>query len=66
MPKYAVVEVNGGNNDLNAGFGGKFVWIEPNWTTSPDSAIGGLKVVTSDDTIPGLENLAQGTEGPYR
>ncbi|EKM50344.1 uncharacterized protein PHACADRAFT_264971, partial [Phanerochaete carnosa HHB-10118-sp] len=37
-PDMRVVEVNGGNDDINAGFGGDYVWLKPVYTFDPVEA----------------------------
>lgn len=56
----------GCGRDVNRGFGGKFVYLVPEWTADPSQAVSEIKVVFSKDPMPGMVDLAAGAGGLYR
>ncbi|KAB8210937.1 hypothetical protein BDV34DRAFT_220112 [Aspergillus parasiticus] len=61
-----ITAVDGNGNDVNAGFGGDYVWLYLLWTDSALEAITDIKILVSDEAIPGKQDLAQGAGGAYR
>ncbi|KAE8323835.1 hypothetical protein BDV39DRAFT_208501 [Aspergillus sergii] len=65
-PPDIITAVDGNGNDVNAGFGGEYVWLSPSWTENALEAITEIQILVSDEAIPGKQDLAQGTGGAYR
>ncbi|EKM52217.1 uncharacterized protein PHACADRAFT_164147 [Phanerochaete carnosa HHB-10118-sp] len=61
MPEGAVYEYNGQSADLNHQFGGKFVWLAPEYTTDPDAAATSFTVTVSRIADLALADIAKGT-----
>ena len=65
-PDGAILEVNSASNDINNGFGGKFVYLVPQYTTNPRDAITGISVVAIGGFKAGFTDMASGAGGSYR
>ncbi|GBE79429.1 hypothetical protein BKA93DRAFT_753262 [Sparassis latifolia] len=69
QPSDRVLEVEGGNDDINAGFGGKrvaFVWLVPVYTADPSNAASAFDVVIQSSEDPNRNDLAAGAGGDFR
>ncbi|GJE91722.1 hypothetical protein PsYK624_078720 [Phanerochaete sordida] len=65
-PPLRVVEVHGGNADINAGFGGKYVWLVPLYTFDPAEAASRFDLIVQEDGYGGWPDLAKGAGGQFR
>ena len=65
-PAGAVSEISGQSSDCNKGFGGKFTWLVPTYTSDPNGALTGFIFVRQDNPVPGLGDLAEGAGGQFR
>ncbi|RAL10216.1 uncharacterized protein BO97DRAFT_144237 [Aspergillus homomorphus CBS 101889] len=65
-PNEAIPVVDNKNGDINAGFGGKYVWLVANYFHDSEYGIAEIKVVISEDEKPGQLDLAKGAGGQYR
>jgi hypothetical protein len=61
----AITEINGGNNDVNAGQGGEYVYIRSNRLTRPGRMIKHFDIIRTGDST-GESDLAKGAGGDYR
>ena len=62
----AIVELNGGNNDINCGYGGKYVYIEAESTYNPKDALTNIQFIRQGAAAQGYSDLAIGAGGDYR
>ncbi|CAL8126624.1 unnamed protein product [Orchesella dallaii] len=65
-PSNLISEVNGKNPDINAGYGGEFVWLVARWTTKLDDAASGIQIVVQDNGNNNYMDLAKGAGGAFR
>ncbi|EKM50341.1 uncharacterized protein PHACADRAFT_105609 [Phanerochaete carnosa HHB-10118-sp] len=65
-PAVRVVEVSGGNDDINAGFGGKYVWLRPIYTYNPAEAASRFDLIIQDGEHLDWPDLAKWAGGKYR
>jgi hypothetical protein len=65
-PENSLQEIDGGNADINAGFGGKFVWLVPIWTTDRTKAATSVEIIAQKAENSNYEDLAKGAGGEYR
>ncbi|KAI0401279.1 hypothetical protein F4802DRAFT_601266 [Xylaria palmicola] len=66
QPDEVAPEIRGQSSDINAGFGGKFVWLHPEWTSAKEEAISGLSFAKSGTAVRNYNDLAMGAEGDFR
>ncbi|GJE88313.1 hypothetical protein PsYK624_043960 [Phanerochaete sordida] len=65
-PPVRVAEVHGGNEDINGGFGGKYVWLRPVYTLDPAAAASRFDLVVQDGAHAAWPDLAKGAGGQFR
>jgi len=65
-PGNSLTEVRGLSNDINKDFGGKYTFLVPVWTYSPDEAVTGIQIVIDSHANPSLVDMAKGAGGDYR
>lgn len=65
-PQNLITETSGGSPDINNGFGGKYVWLVPIWTSSKDESVTNIHFVKQEDHNDAYKDLAAGTGGEYR
>ncbi|KAL4744284.1 hypothetical protein BDW72DRAFT_98836 [Aspergillus terricola var. indicus] len=65
-PSDAIRTVDGSNADINAGFGGDFVWLVPRYNFETDNAVSNIRVIIQGDPDSGYVDLAKGAGGDYR
>ncbi|KAH7100080.1 hypothetical protein BKA62DRAFT_620562, partial [Auriculariales sp. MPI-PUGE-AT-0066] len=65
-PPNAVHEINNNSNDLNHGFGGKFVWLVPQGNSNQQEATGGYDLALSDSAMAGYDDIGKGAGGKFR
>ena len=66
QPDGAITEIYRQRNDVNAGFGGKHVWIVPCRTSNLDDAGRGFHVSVVSTSIDGMSDLAKDSGGKFR
>ncbi|KAJ3079232.1 hypothetical protein HDU99_000101 [Rhizoclosmatium hyalinum] len=54
------------SNDINKGFGGAYVSLEPIWTSNAYEGCTGIRVWRSKNAQSGYTDMAKGTGGDYR
>ncbi|KAA8907998.1 hypothetical protein FN846DRAFT_946297 [Sphaerosporella brunnea] len=65
-PDDSVKEIHGGNADINAGYGGSYVYLVPTWTTTSENACTGFDVIIQPNSNPDYPDLARGAGGDWR
>ncbi|KAI0696248.1 hypothetical protein BC835DRAFT_1543701 [Cytidiella melzeri] len=65
-PANRVLEFSGGNDDINDGYGGKYVWIVPIFTFNAAEAATRFDLFIQKDAHSGWFDLAKGAGGDYR
>ncbi|KAF8535215.1 hypothetical protein BDD12DRAFT_753239 [Trichophaea hybrida] len=66
-PYDCLKDLHGGSSDINAGFGGKYVWLVPEWTKVARDACTSFDVIIRDDGHPSSPpDLAKGAGGKFR
>ncbi|KAK7690845.1 hypothetical protein QCA50_005947 [Cerrena zonata] len=65
-PSDRVRELTGLSDDINYQFGGKYVWLVPQYTEDVGSAATGFDIVIQGESDPALDDLAKGAGGDYR
>lgn len=65
-PQDRVRTFNGGSDDINRGFKGKYVWLVPRWTLDTDKAATSFDIFIQKDPVSGWKDLAAGAGGNYR
>ncbi|KAK7461489.1 hypothetical protein VKT23_008663 [Stygiomarasmius scandens] len=65
-PPNRIKEAQGRSDDINATFGGKYVWLVPEYTSDKDKALTGIGFVMSDSANSNYNDLAAGAGGKYR
>ncbi|KAI4247439.1 MAG: hypothetical protein L6R40_001387 [Gallowayella cf. fulva] len=65
-PWDTIREVTGQNEDINSGFGGKYVWLKPIYTNQVSQAITDCRIRIQDDAWSGGTDLAKGAKGKFR
>lgn len=65
-PQNLITESTGGSPDINKGFGGKYVWLVPVWTSNADKAVTNIQFVMQSSSNEAYRDLAAGTGGQYR
>jgi|EP01040_Poterioochromonas_malhamensis_P006833 hypothetical protein len=66
MPPSSVQENYGQSNDINKGFGGKYVWLQVVWTPDINQAVTGYHFIKQSDEDKRYQDLAKGAGGDYR
>ncbi|KAI1182489.1 hypothetical protein F5B17DRAFT_185212 [Nemania serpens] len=66
QPDEVVSEIRGQSSDINAGFGGKYVWLHPEWTSVKDEAMSNLSFKKSSTPVRNYNDLAMGAGGNFR
>mmetsp|Transcript_26962 Transcript_26962/g.29398 ORF Transcript_26962/g.29398 Transcript_26962/m.29398 type:complete len:302 (-) Transcript_26962:68-973(-) len=66
MPPSSVQEVSGQSNDINKGFGGKYVWLQVVWTKELSDAATGFLFIKQSGEDKRYQDLAKGAGGDYR
>ncbi|KAI1417058.1 hypothetical protein F5Y13DRAFT_185890 [Hypoxylon sp. FL1857] len=66
QPDEVAHEIQGQSSDINSGFGGKFVWLHPEWTSVNEEAISDLSFEKSSSPVRNYNNLAMGAGGDFR
>ncbi|CAO1606335.1 hypothetical protein XANCAGTX0491_009832 [Xanthoria calcicola] len=65
-----VREVTGQNEDINSGFGGKYVWLKPTYTSQVSQALTDcrirIRIRIQDNPWSGGNDLAKGAKGKFR
>ncbi|KAJ3278975.1 hypothetical protein HDU79_001035 [Rhizoclosmatium sp. JEL0117] len=64
--KNAIEEMDEWSNDINKGFGGAYVSLEPIWTSKAWEACSGIRFWKSKNGQSGYTDMAKGTGGEYR
>jgi ABC-type proline/glycine betaine transport system substrate-binding protein len=62
-PEDAVQEIAGQNADINHQFGGKYVWLVPEYTTDPNAAATAFNVSVQRIADLALDDVAKGAHG---
>ncbi|RAH79623.1 hypothetical protein BO86DRAFT_381103 [Aspergillus japonicus CBS 114.51] len=65
-PDNTIPVLNNDNGDINAGYGGKFVWLVAQYHDERGTGISDIRVVFSDHAREGALDLAKGAGGLYR
>ncbi|ORY49781.1 hypothetical protein BCR33DRAFT_847065 [Rhizoclosmatium globosum] len=65
-PQNAIKEMDEWSNDINKGFGGAYVSLEPIWTSNACEGCTGIRVWRSKNAQSGYTDMAKGTGGDYR
>ncbi|KAL4985164.1 hypothetical protein BDW68DRAFT_165635 [Aspergillus falconensis] len=65
-PSDAIRTVDGANADINAGFGGDFVWLLPRYSSDAANAVSNIRVIVQGNPDSGYVDLAKGAGGDYR
>ncbi|KAI0696445.1 hypothetical protein BC835DRAFT_1271922 [Cytidiella melzeri] len=65
-PANRVLELSGGNDDINYQYGGKYVWIVPTFTYNAALAATRFDLFIQKDAHSGWSDLAKGAGGDYR
>ncbi|TFK64224.1 hypothetical protein BDN72DRAFT_963364 [Pluteus cervinus] len=65
-PHGCIEELNTGKPDINAGSGGKYVWLLPKGTDNREQAGNYLHIQITEDAIQGRNDLAAGADGQFR
>ena len=55
-----------GSDDINHGFGGKYVWMVPRWTIDTNKAATSFDIFIQGDSNDAWKDLAAGAGGDYR
>ncbi|KAG6867895.1 hypothetical protein C0993_009741 [Termitomyces sp. T159_Od127] len=55
-----------GSDDINRSFGGKYVWLVPEWTTQVSQALTNVDLVIQGQADTRYDDLAKGAGGNYR
>lgn len=66
VPPSSVQANDGQSNDINKGFGGKYVWLQVVWTSDINKAVTGFHFVKQSGEDPHYQDLAKGAGGDYR
>ncbi|RPB15122.1 hypothetical protein P167DRAFT_483145, partial [Morchella conica CCBAS932] len=65
-PSNRIREINGQTEDINHGFGGKYVWLVPGYGTTATTAATDFEIVVQNTPNKGKDNLAEGAGGKAR
>lgn len=65
-PADSIEDIKGLNSDINAGFGGDFVWLVPVWTSVASEGATSVELITQSDENKKYSDLAKGTGGDFR
>ncbi|KAE8153778.1 hypothetical protein BDV25DRAFT_14601 [Aspergillus avenaceus] len=65
-PSDSIYTINNENGDVNSGFGGKYVWLVPKYTTKLAEACTSVDIIVTEDPHSGYSDLAAGAGGDYR
>ncbi|KAK7032628.1 hypothetical protein VNI00_012892 [Paramarasmius palmivorus] len=65
-PSNAITDINGGCDDINHGFGGKYVFLVPMCTDDPSVAATSFKIVIQSERDYDRDDIAWGAGGDYR
>ncbi|RAK74436.1 uncharacterized protein BO72DRAFT_479482 [Aspergillus fijiensis CBS 313.89] len=66
IPPTCIQIIDGNNPDINAGFGGKFVYIVVGHTSKPEFALTDIQILVQEDENKDYHDLAKGAGGAYR
>ncbi|PLB45808.1 hypothetical protein P170DRAFT_512430 [Aspergillus steynii IBT 23096] len=56
-PDEAIPEIQGKTSDINAGYGGRFVWLKPDWTPDKQNAISNLSFTKSNSELRNYNDI---------
>lgn len=65
-PEDRVRTLQRASEDINHGFGGKYVWMVPYWTFDADRAATSFDIFIQKDRNPAWKDLAKGADGDFR
>lgn len=65
-PNNIITEVSGQNPDINAGFGGAYVWLVAQWTTKLEERATGIEIAIQRRANNNYKDLAKGAGGQFR
>ncbi|KAK1147353.1 hypothetical protein N8T08_001433 [Aspergillus melleus] len=65
-PSNSIQVVDANNGDINAGYGGEFVWLVPKWSFESDNAVSGVRIIIQGDSDGSFKDLAKGAGGKFR
>ncbi|KAI0087495.1 hypothetical protein BDY19DRAFT_892966, partial [Irpex rosettiformis] len=65
-PPDALRELTGLSNSINHGYGGKFVWLVPEYTTDSSSAANSFSITIQSIADLAFDDLAKGAGGDFR
>ncbi|KAK7452168.1 hypothetical protein VKT23_012271 [Stygiomarasmius scandens] len=65
-PANRIKEAQGRSDDINADFGGKYVWLVPEYTSDRNKALTGIKFVHTKNNNSEYSDLAAGAGGHWR
>ncbi|PLB45807.1 hypothetical protein P170DRAFT_252922 [Aspergillus steynii IBT 23096] len=65
-PSDAIHVVDANNGDINAGYGGEFVWLVPKWSFESDNAVSNIRILIQGDSDGNYKDLAKGAGGKFR
>lgn len=65
-PYDSLVEQHGRSTDVNAGFGGEFVYLVPVWTDRVSEAVTSIEVIIQREENRSFRDLSKGAGGDYR
>ncbi|XP_035701757.1 uncharacterized protein LOC118433684 [Folsomia candida] len=66
IPPNNIAEVTGKTADINAGFGGDYVWLVPEWSSRLDEGVTSLRIDVQEKEDKVSKNLAKGAGGLFR
>ncbi|OXA54418.1 Beta-D-xylosidase 3 [Folsomia candida] len=66
IPPDNIAEVTGKTADINAGFGGDYVWLVPEWSSRLDEGVTSLRIDVQEKEDQVSKNLAKGAGGLFR
>ncbi|KAI0739512.1 hypothetical protein C8Q80DRAFT_1357391 [Daedaleopsis nitida] len=61
-----VREFTGLSDDINYQFGGKYVWLVPQYTENASQGVTGFEIVIQGSADGSMQDLAKGAGGDYR
>lgn len=65
-PEDRVLTLGGGSEDINHGFKGKYVWLQPRWTYDTTAAATSFDIFIQEDPEHAWKDMAAGAGGDYR
>ncbi|TBU39219.1 hypothetical protein BD309DRAFT_452434 [Dichomitus squalens] len=66
QPPERVLAQHGESDDINYQYGGKYVWLVPQYTTNPHQAATRFDIVIQEHGDPAPNDLAKGAGGDFR